>query len=126
MLRPARQFARHFLLRQLSARTLALIVGLIFATLSHAQKYDTHDGCDAARWSEWESIIIGFEGDAVEQDDARSVRDFKRALCKRMADGELSQEKADEMYDAEVEAWGTRIKRRQRARTRPRDSDSMG
>lgn len=107
-------------------RTALLIVGLLLTAGASAQKYVTHDGCDEGRLKEWESIIIGFEGDSVEQDDARSVRDYNKALCARIESGELTQKQANELYDAELEKWVQRVDRRQRAKRMPSAGGGVG
>lgn len=99
-------------------------IGLGFAILALAgaafgQKYETKDGCDDGRWSEWESIIISAEGYPEEQADARSVRDYNRELCARMDAGELTQEQSDALYEQALDAWVKRIERREAERSAP-------
>lgn len=95
-------------------RVTLIILATIWTTSvqSEGPRYPTAEGCDPARWSEWESIIIAAEGWPGEQEDARSVRELNRRVCAHWKAGEMTQEEATRVYDAEVEAWGRRIERR--------------
>lgn len=81
------------------------------------KKYDSRDGCDEARWKEWESIIISADGYPEEQEDARGVRDLNRQICDALKAGTLDEAEAARQYDEAVDAWIDRVaKRRHRRR----------
>ena len=108
-------------------RILILCAALVVTSSAGAQaRYETHDGCDVGRWSEWESIIISMDGYPDEQDDARAVREFNRELCERMDAGELTQDEANGLYDRELEAWGERMEERKAKRNPPAGVGATG
>ena len=101
---------------------------IIFCATARAEGpiYDSKDGCDESRWKEWDSIIIGFDGDPIEQTDAIEMRNFNRALCGRMKSGELTQDQADEIYSRELDEWVERVEQRQRRNETPAGNPTMG
>lgn len=108
------------------ARASLLLLALFNCGSAHAQKYQTKDGCDDARWKEWESIIIEADGYPDEQEDARSVRDFNRKICEDMDAGRLTEDEGTRRYDGEVERWVKRVEQRQLKRSKPPGSPTTG
>lgn len=76
---------------------------LMFTTAAHAQTFDTHDGCDAARWAEWRLILAELKHWPRERADAAKVRDLNRAICDQFRAGEISEAEADTRYQHEVD-----------------------
>lgn len=98
-------------------RFVSLLVTVVLGTaMAEGPRYDTMDGCDEARWKEWESIIISFEGYPEEQEDARHVRELNRKACADWKSGNQTAEQATQNYDKEVEAWVGRVQKRQERR----------
>ena len=96
------------------------------SALSDGPKYKTMNGCDEARWKEWESIIISAEGYPEEQEDARHVRDVNRQACADWKSGKLTADQATEGYDREVDAWTRRIEQRKQLRKLKGKSNGHG
>lgn len=92
----------------------------------HAQKYQTKNGCEEARWKEWESIITEADGFPDEQEDARSVRDFNRKICEDMDAGRVTADEGNRRYDDEVQRWVKRVEQRQQRRAKPAGSPTTG
>lgn len=95
---------------------LALVSFVTTIAQADGPKYQTMNGCDEGRWREWESIIIGFDGDPVEQEDARYVRDVNRQACEDWKSGKLTADQANEGYSREVDAWTKRVEQREMRR----------
>jgi uncharacterized OsmC-like protein len=108
------------------ARASLLLLALISCGAVHAQKYQTKNGCDEARWKEWESIIIEADGFPDEQEDARGVRDFNRKICGEMDAGRLTEVEGNRRYDEEVQRWVKRVEQRQLKRSKPPGSPTTG
>lgn len=108
------------------ARASLFLMAFISCGLAHAQKYQTKNGCDDARWREWESIIIEADGFPDEQEDARGVRDFNRKVCEEMDAGRLTEVEGNRGYDEEVERWVKRVEQRQLKRSKPAGSPTTG
>lgn len=110
----------------LHPRTFIALAGIAICGAVDAQKYESHDGCDEGRTKEWESIIIGFEGDPVEQADARSVRDENLRLCAEWKAGRQTSPEIEQQYDAAMKAWLKRFEQRKKSRLMPAGSEAAG